>query len=332
MLTLSQHIEILLLEHDCVIVPGLGAFMAHHQPAEYSEADGLWYPPQRTVGFNAQLNINDALLPQSYADACDVSYPEALRLIEREVEGVKRTLADEGRYEFYGIGTLLMAEGGGYDFQPCEAGLLTPSLYGLATCAFTQTKKVAIATEADAPAPAAEEEEATEAAPTYYIYKWIAAAAVVVFFILATLPAGRGSEGVTQCSLLPIATSPAPAMRTTLTPDTAQQADEQPAAATADTLKAPKAKTVQAIKALPAVDDSKSYTIVLASHVSRDGASDYIDSLSRLGFHRARVRNSASGVRKVVYGTYSSRDEAESTLRALRSGSKHFREAWVLEI
>ena len=33
MIELSQHIEVLLLENDCVIVPGLGGFVAHYTPA-----------------------------------------------------------------------------------------------------------------------------------------------------------------------------------------------------------------------------------------------------------------------------------------------------------
>ena len=36
---LDRHIEILLLGNDCVIVPGLGGFMAHHADARYDEED-----------------------------------------------------------------------------------------------------------------------------------------------------------------------------------------------------------------------------------------------------------------------------------------------------
>ena len=35
MIELVKHIEILLLENDCVIVPGLGGFIAHNRPAQY---------------------------------------------------------------------------------------------------------------------------------------------------------------------------------------------------------------------------------------------------------------------------------------------------------
>ena len=33
MISLSEHIEILLLEHDCIVVPGLGGFIANHAVA-----------------------------------------------------------------------------------------------------------------------------------------------------------------------------------------------------------------------------------------------------------------------------------------------------------
>ena len=36
MITLAKHIELLLLEHDCVIVPSLGGFIANHADAQYS--------------------------------------------------------------------------------------------------------------------------------------------------------------------------------------------------------------------------------------------------------------------------------------------------------
>ena len=33
MIELARHIEILLLENDCVIIPDFGGFIAHYQPA-----------------------------------------------------------------------------------------------------------------------------------------------------------------------------------------------------------------------------------------------------------------------------------------------------------
>ena len=127
---LSRHIEILLLSNDCVIVPGLGGSVAHHKVAEYDMEEKTFYPPQRVLGFNSQLVLNDSLLVQSYAEAYDLSYPEALRKIENEVEEIKQQIEIEGEYKFRGIGTVSKTAEGYYDFEPCVAGLVSPGLYG----------------------------------------------------------------------------------------------------------------------------------------------------------------------------------------------------------
>ena len=41
MIELAQHIEALLLENDCVIVPNFGGFVAHYAPATYVKEENL---------------------------------------------------------------------------------------------------------------------------------------------------------------------------------------------------------------------------------------------------------------------------------------------------
>lgn len=105
--------------------------MTHHVDARYDKEEGVFLPPLRTLGFNPQLKINDSLLAQSYVEAYDISYPEALQRIEDEVNELKMHLQNDGSYEMNDIGTLAFNEDGHYVFTPCEAGILTPSLYGL---------------------------------------------------------------------------------------------------------------------------------------------------------------------------------------------------------
>ena len=133
MIELERHIEILLLNNDCVIVPNFGGFMTHHVEAHYDEEQEMYYPPLRTIGFNPQLTLNDSLLAQSYIDVYDISYPEALQRIDSEVSEVKQHLANEGAYEMSDLGTIFYHHDGSYTFKPCEAGNLTPELYGLST-------------------------------------------------------------------------------------------------------------------------------------------------------------------------------------------------------
>ena len=131
MIELQRHIEVLLLKNECVIVPDFGGFMAHSVPARYDGDDHLFLPPLRTLGFNPQLRINDSLLAQSYVEAYDISYPEAVRRIDAEVSELKQALSEDGEYCLDDLGTLTVNDEGNYSFTPCEAGILSPELYGL---------------------------------------------------------------------------------------------------------------------------------------------------------------------------------------------------------
>lgn len=114
-----------------MIVPGLGAFVAHHVAARYDEHDGVYLPPLRTVGFNPKYVMNDSLMAQSYVEANDTSYPEAVAMVESDVRALRRQLTDEGFVELNGVGTLTVNKEGNLEFLPNEAGILTPDFYAL---------------------------------------------------------------------------------------------------------------------------------------------------------------------------------------------------------
>lgn len=131
MIELSRHIEMLLLENDCVVVPDFGGFIAHYQPARYVEEEGIFLPPLRTVGFNPQLTMNDGMLTQSYMQAYHTDFPDAVRKIAAKVEEIHEKLYNEGRITLPGVGDLYYNIRGEYEFHPQEGGILSPSLYGL---------------------------------------------------------------------------------------------------------------------------------------------------------------------------------------------------------
>ena len=226
---LSRHIEILLLSNDCVIVPNLGGFMAHHIEAHYDEQENLFIPPLRTLGFNPMLKMNDSLLVQSYIEAYDLSYPEALRRIEDEVAELKQHLETEGSYELNDIGILSCNEDGNLLFDPCEAGILTPGLYGLSSFEMKPLeqsktkpvveKPVAIVQpepeqQEETPTDETQEEEEEKDHAIIIKMSWIrnavATAAAVLAFILMTTPVSN-SESVNMSNLnVPVLTGMQP--------------------------------------------------------------------------------------------------------------------------
>ena len=241
MIELDRHIEILLLNNDCVIVPGLGGFMTHHVEARYDADDQMFLPPLRTLGFNPQLTMNDSLLVQSYIEAYDISYPEALRRIESEVEELKQHIDAAGCYELNDIGVLSMNEEGKYLFTPCEAGILTPALYGLSSFEMKPIVTAAVPVVEEKPEAETEETTATILAPLTtddeaddeeralvikmsWIRNTVAIAAAILAFFLMTTPVSNSNS--TQMNMgqlnnpLLIAKKPAAKPDTTLKLDT----------------------------------------------------------------------------------------------------------------
>ena len=59
MIELEQHIEALLLENDCVIVPGFGGFVAHYAGKAYSLKEAASLVKEITFSkFDASLDID----------------------------------------------------------------------------------------------------------------------------------------------------------------------------------------------------------------------------------------------------------------------------------
>lgn len=131
MIELAQHIEVLLLENDCVIVPGLGGFVAHYTPAMRVAEENVFLPPTRIIGFNPQLKMNDGLLVQSYMAVYDTDFSDATRIVEKEVAHIFIALHEEGKVDLPNIGELRYSIHGIYDFVPYDHKITTPYLYGL---------------------------------------------------------------------------------------------------------------------------------------------------------------------------------------------------------
>ena len=131
MIELAKHIEVLLLENECVIIPELGGFITYYQPAHFEEMDNTYYPPFRTIGFNPQLDMNDGQLVQSYMHTHHTDYPDALRMIKDKVRTIKEKLYQDGIVEIPNIGILHYTIHDSYEFQPNPCGIVAPSLYGL---------------------------------------------------------------------------------------------------------------------------------------------------------------------------------------------------------
>lgn len=128
---LISHIEYLLQSHDCVIVPGIGAFLMHGISAYYSDDESVWYPPRGVVSFNPELSRTDGLLAASIARREEISIDAASRAVADGVAEMKYVLESTRNLRLSEIGALSIDEDGYLNFQPGSCAWLTPSLMWL---------------------------------------------------------------------------------------------------------------------------------------------------------------------------------------------------------
>lgn len=358
MTELEKHIEILLLNNDCVIVPGFGGFMAHHVDAVYVEEEGCFIPPSRTLGFNPQLHINDSLLAQSYVETYDISYPEALRHIEDDVRELKQTIEKEGYYELNDIGVININVDGNYIFEPYLSGVLTPELYALSSFEMSVLAgKQAHVNEtvcnenpkangfildnecetALTDASLNEDNVAGEDEQTSHLVsinvtslRNIAAAAILlVMFVFASMPIGDSSKkGNYHCAIdTSILTRFMPQVQNI------QNEDITPVKVINNVVVSTKHTNEEILindKINCLAEEKIEFVIVLASKISRKSAESFIEILKKDGIMDARLDETTSA-KKVICGNYSSEKEANNAAQKLRNKSSNYNDVWVMK-
>ena len=116
MISISQHIEYLMMRNDCVVVPGWGALVANHVPSATS--DSHISRPARHLGFNPSITHNDGLLATSLMRRHNISFDEACKLIADNVTVFRRQLATGSEVAFGRIGIFRVDEHNKLVFTP----------------------------------------------------------------------------------------------------------------------------------------------------------------------------------------------------------------------
>ncbi|MDE6528441.1 MAG: hypothetical protein K2L78_05290, partial [Muribaculaceae bacterium] len=80
--SISAYIEMLLRKHECVVLPGFGAFLCNYVPARFADDNELTInPPSRCLAFNGELVDSDGLLASSIARKEGLTYEAAVRRV-----------------------------------------------------------------------------------------------------------------------------------------------------------------------------------------------------------------------------------------------------------
>ena len=106
MVRLTKYIVQLLHDHDCVIIPEFGGFVAQYKPASLDRVTGFYSPPSKQILFNINLKNNDGLLANIVAQEQDISFQRATQVIADFVTTINKELKEKKTFQFIHLGTL----------------------------------------------------------------------------------------------------------------------------------------------------------------------------------------------------------------------------------
>lgn len=339
MIELAQHIETLLLENDCVIVPGFGGFVAHYSPATRNKEENIFLPPTRTIGFNAQLKLNDGVLVQSYMSAYGTSFADAGRIVEKEVNELIALLHEEGKAHLDNIGEIHYNIYGNYEFVPYDYKITTPSLYGLDSFEMYELSDLQQKEKVSVPANVEKEKRTFEIRINRAYLRNAAAmiAAIVLFFAFSIPVENTDVRKNNYAQLLP--------------GELFEQIEKQSVAVTPVCIKKKKQKADKAHTSRPIVvrevkvaakqetapatasvkpqaNVNRPYHIIVAGGISLKDAEVMASQLNAKGFTEAQALNTDGKVR-VSIRSFENREEATKQLLELRK-NETYQNAWLL--
>ena len=337
MIELLKHIETLLLENDCVIIPSFGGFVSHYTPARWIEDEGIFLPPTRSIGFNPQLKMNDGLLVQSYMTSYCTDFSDASKLINKAVDELINTLHVDGKVEMHGIGDMFFTIHGKLQFQPYEDGLLTPYLYGLSSFGINKIDEV-VKTIDEKVVPETSNQKVYEIRVNRsFIRTAVAvAAAIIIFFLMSTPVEKTYVEKGNYAQLIP---------SELLEPFDNSLKESVPAKKQVNNQKVQEEIKPKAIKevVIPKNNiENKSNTakplsesanknschIIIASVNKRADAQEIVDRLISKGYSKASIIEGKKWIRVSIM-SLSNNDEANNKLLQLKK-NKNFKDAWLL--
>ena len=159
MASVNEYLKKLLYQYDCVVVPELGAFLTHYQPAAFSETSGLYLPPRKRVAFNEALRFDDGILANYVMLHEPVTREGAQRHISQFVSELRDQVETMKQFELDGIGTFSRNDEGKLQFDPSLRHNFFGEAYGMSALPVQVINRLAI------PEPAIEAVPVTATGP-----------------------------------------------------------------------------------------------------------------------------------------------------------------------
>lgn len=306
MMDVVKHINELLFRYECVIIPGFGAFLTHHQSAYVDKQTNTFIPPSKTLSFNKQLQTNDGLLANHLARTYGISYLEALQDLRGQVQIWTAQIENKTPLRFTELGVLKRNEEGKWQFTPDPENIFQATSFGLSP--------VGSLTVAREPLSAPKQEvisihSATSNKGGILRYMKVVGTAAAIAMLLGLGGFTWYKKDTQEYNLVQ------------------QKLAEQELEKQIHTASFTIANPLPAITlALP--KEKRPYHIVAGAFRELENAEKRVIKLQEEGFASRILRENSYGLHEVIYSSYASKRDAINALH--RVSRSHNQNAWLL--
>ena len=311
---IEQYISQLLYRHQCVTVPGFGAFLTEIQSAHMHEKTNSFYPPKKLISFNSHLKNNDGLLANHISKIEKTSYENAVASIESEVVIWKSILQVNEKFSLKNIGELSLNSEKNIVFTPSENinyltesfglnSFVSPLIKREVAANLEQKMEEVVVSKKSEPIPFITEE--TRSRP-YLKY-----AAV---FVLALSVAGSIGYKLYQDRI---------AEETLLVEKAVQKQVQNKIQEATFFIENPIPSVTLTVK-----EEKLSYHVVAGAFRNEENAEKIYDELIEVGFKARRLAPNKHGLFPVLYGSYATYTEAQQAMRDIHKSVNP--DAWLL--
>ena len=297
-MSISKHINELLYNHNCVIVPGFGAFLTKNIAA--SRNNDVFSPPKKTIAFNGMLKENDGLLANRISATDGISYKAALKKIKKDIKTLASSL-NVGEVEIDNIGILRLNDEKKIQFQPNPNINFDSKSYGLESFIRTPRKT------------SSSEEKVKKLSIPDYAVRY--AAIIILLIGISSISYNSFDEFRYEQK----AESLANAQKKIL---------ENVQAATFDLGEYAKISIPIKQNIIPVKSSSIYYSVIAGSFRSMENANKKLKSLINLGYQASFTSVNPKGLHRVAYARLENRNEAVNLIARIKKEKGN--DAWLL--
>ena len=321
---INNYISSLLCEHNCVIIPGFGGFVANYKSARIESSSHSVYAPKKSILFNKSLQSNDGLLVNEIAFCEGLTFKQAKKELDKYVLDLKESLKLYKKVIIQEVGTLLYTSEGNILFVQSNSHNHLLDSFGLSTVQYPAINRTSIQEQFEEKIKRIDKKRITSSKKV-----WLKAAAVFLpLFMLSALGISNKEKiQTTYANLSPFSSS------TTEIVETSKSYNPNKF-----DIESPTNNIEQAVMSFYEAKDNMVTTsinldkhfIIAGAFSSDKNAQKMIVKLKNAKFGKSKIVNqSHSGLYRVCYDGFNNYTEALSALREIRKMNPS---AWILSI